>query len=93
MVTMGAIPADWLIGLTPVQEVECWLAEEGAPDLWLVQWRAFLGRMGPGDELWEYRAVVTDDPASDGFDLCDLRVGYARVRGGEALETISTEWY
>jgi hypothetical protein len=90
---MGVIPADWLIGPTTIREADEQWAELGAPDLWLAQWRAFLGHFGPNDELWEYRAIVTDDPTSDERGLSDLREGYALVRDGEALETISTEWY
>ena len=47
------IPDDWLIGPTTVGEVEGWLASEGAPDLWLEEWRTFRGHLGPGDELSE----------------------------------------
>jgi hypothetical protein len=89
---MGTIPADWLIGPATVEEAEERLAEVGAPDLCLRQWRAFLGRMRPGDELWTYYALAPADPASDEWDVSDMRQGYAIVRDGEALETIATEW-
>lgn len=48
------LPCDWLRCPTTPDEVEADLAELGAPDIWLQQWRALRNRMAPGDELWEY---------------------------------------
>ena len=90
---MMIIPTDWLIGPASIPEVEEWLAEEGAPDVWLEEWRRFVGHFGPNDEMWHYYALTQEDPASDDWDLSDMMVGYALVRDGEAVETISTAWH
>jgi hypothetical protein len=84
------IPDDWLYEPESIEEVEAWLAAEGAPDLWLEEWRRFVDHFGFDDEFWSYHAWVVDDPGSDDWDLANLRSGYARVRDGEAVESIST---
>ena len=89
---MGMIPTDWLIGPAAVREAEEGFAEEGAPDLWLKQWQAFLSHFGPDDELWEFHALVIEDPTRERWDLAGMRAGYALIRKGVAVETILTEW-
>jgi hypothetical protein len=84
------IPTDWLVGPMTIREVEEQLATEWAPDVWLEQWRILLSHAGPHDELWEYFAVVVDDPASEDWDLSDVQSGYALVRDGEVVDAIST---
>ena len=83
------IPRDWLIGPTTIQEVEEQLAAEGAPDLWLKQWRILVSHLGPQDELWEYFAMVQEDPRSEDWDTFREQVGYALVRDGEVVDAIS----
>jgi hypothetical protein len=89
-IAMTTIPVDWLIGPATVQEVEDRLAEEGAPDLWLDQWRAFLDRAGPRDELWEYFAAAPEDSASESWETADVQEGYVFVRDGQIVDAIST---
>jgi hypothetical protein len=78
------IPEDWLLGPISLAEVEQELAEEGAPDLWLRQWRAFLESWVPGDELWEYSAVESQPDCA----ATDFRVGFALVREGKIVDGI-----
>jgi hypothetical protein len=72
---MMSIPEDWLYGPTELADVEEGLAENGAPDSWLRQWRRLLGRLEPGDELWEYSGeerppcVVELEDEIPGFEL------------------------
>jgi hypothetical protein len=87
------ISKDWLAERVEMREVEEWLAEEGAPDLWLEEWRGFVGHFTPGDELWDYFALIVDDPMGEGWDSPQRMVGFALVRNGEIVESISTTWY
>src|SRR2546423_11667979 len=80
-----SIPWDWLLRQTTPAEVEADLAELGAPDLWLRRWRGLLGRMAPGDELWEYGGTEyasTMEPSTHEIP------GFEQVLDAEALERI-----
>jgi hypothetical protein len=79
-----SIPDDWLLYPTTPCEVEEELAESGAPDLWIRQWRAVLDRFAAGDELWEYFAAESETD----HDRVDYRVGFALVREGEVIDWI-----
>jgi hypothetical protein len=87
------IPDEWLIGPEAIEEVEERLADEGAPDLWLEEWRRFVGHFGPDDELWSYYGSMVEDPEMSDWDHTQMMEGYARVRDGEAVESISTACY
>jgi hypothetical protein len=80
-----AIPWDWLCCPTTPAEVEEDLADLGAPDLWLANWRALLHRMAPGDELWEYGAV--EYAASVEASAGEI-AGFEQVLDGETLERL-----
>ena len=79
------IHEDWLHHPTTPDEVEEELAQAGAPDLWLQQWRAFLDHFTPGDELWEYFVdfIEIDDDYWSNFDS-----GFALVRDGAVVDSI-----
>lgn len=79
------IPADWLIERTSEVKVERELAEAGAPDFWLKQWRAMLDRSLPEDELWEYEHFAVDPERSES---AEFRVGFALVRRGQVHDWI-----
>ena len=79
------IPWDWLCCKTTPAAVEADLAELGAPDLWLRQWRALLSRMDPGDELWEYMAV---EEAAAVEESADRIAGFEQVTDGETLDRL-----
>jgi hypothetical protein len=85
------IPLDWLTCPVSVEDVEARLSTEGASDIWLKQWRAFLSHVGPDDEIWEYFAIEQSGLAkADDWDLSNMREGYAIVRDGEVVQTISS---
>jgi hypothetical protein len=88
-----AIPEDWLI--RPVTPAEAEDEFDGDPiaDLWIDQWRDFLGRLDPGVELWEYFGAVYErlEPESAGGAL-EYHGGFALVRGDEVLESIEAPW-
>jgi hypothetical protein len=67
-----------------VHAVEEDLASEVRSDAWLKQWTALLGRMEPGDELWDYHH---DDEGPEGR-VYDWRSGYALVRDGRIVDHI-----
>ncbi len=86
------IPDDWLICPESIEEVEEQLAELGAPDLWLAEWRRFVEHFGPDDEFWCYRASVVENPEGAAWEITsDWVFGYARVRDGEVVESIPSE--
>ena len=85
------IPSDWLMEPESIGEVEERLAQEReTPDLWLEEWRRFVGHFGPGDELWSYYDSTAEDPEFATWDLIRVRKGFARVRDGDVVESIST---
>jgi hypothetical protein len=83
-----AISEDWLIRPITRAEVEEELAELGAPDLWLRQWRQILDRLVPGDELWEYFAEEYETPRAE---LAEEIRGFEQIRGTEFLDWIEKE--
>jgi hypothetical protein len=85
------VPRDWLTQPTTIAEVEEQLAAEMTPELWLEQWRFFIGQIGPRDELWEYFAWLQSDLASDTWETGHARTGYALVRDGEVIDAIGTD--
>jgi hypothetical protein len=76
------IPWDWLLCRTTPTEVEADLAELGAPDIWLLRWRALLDRMAPGDELWRYFKVESV-PTMEG--TTEEIAGFEPIRDAETL--------
>jgi hypothetical protein len=78
------IPEDWLCESVDVHEVEEDLARECLSDAWLRQWKAILGRMEPGDELWDY-CHYEEGPEGKANDC---RSGYALVRDGRIIDHI-----
>jgi hypothetical protein len=89
-----SIPKDWLVGPTELAEVEEDLAENGAPDLWLRQWRSLRNQFEQGDELWKYSGVELEPWVSDVEQQTPAFVpirdgyGFALVRDGEILDWI-----
>lgn len=79
------IPWDWLLCEITPAEVEADLADLGVPDLWLRSWRALLGRMAPGDELWEYGATEYSTRVEESPENFS---GFEQVLDGEALDRI-----
>jgi hypothetical protein len=86
------IPDEWLIHPEAIEEVEERLSRMRTPDLWLEEWRRFVGQFGPDDELWFYRGLMVEGPELAVCDLIREMEGYARVRDGEVVESISTAW-
>jgi hypothetical protein len=67
-----------------LREVEDVFACENMPDFWLEEWKAFRGRMEPGDELWDYFQWE----AGPQDEIYDRREGYALVRGDQIVAHI-----
>ncbi len=90
---MSTLPADWLYDRTSIEDVEEDLAELGASDFWLRQWREMLTRFCPGDELWTFGGELIAEPFSE---ECWREHGwqnrFALVRDGEVMETVSEPW-
>ncbi len=84
------IPDDWLCEPESIEEVEERLAMADAPDLWLEEWRRFVAHFEPGDQLWSYSASSAEDPEFATWDLIRVEEGFAHVRDGEVVESIST---
>jgi hypothetical protein len=78
-------PRDWLVGQTSPADVEADLAELGAPDLWLRQWRAMRDRMAPGDQLWEYLGAEYADPV---VPAADEIAGFEQIPDTEAVDRL-----
>jgi hypothetical protein len=83
-----AISEDWLICPITPTEVEDDLAELGAPDVWLRQWRQIVDRLLPGDELWEYYAAEYGTPRAEPDEEIS---GFEQIRGAEFLDWIEQE--
>jgi hypothetical protein len=88
-VGQSPIPENWLSKPVDVHEVVNDLAREVRSDAWLKQWSAHLGRMEPGDELWDYHH---QDEGPEGR-VHDWRSGYALVRGGRILDHIGEPFW
>ena len=86
-----SIPKEWLICPIEPAEVEGNVAETGAPDSWLRQWRTLLGRLEPGDELCG--SIPPRCVRAWPLELADEIDGFEPVRDREVLEWIKElEW-
>ena len=77
------IPREWLGSETSAEQIE---AEElpGRSKLYLAEWREFISKMQPGDQLRHFFSP------NESWLLMAGRAGYAIVRQGEVVDAFIT---